>query len=126
MKAYRYLIYKLYSWALKKKNDTPVFNVIITITVMHYFQLLTIYCILFRAFHIFNIFSKNNGLYVGLFMVLFIIFNYFILYNKKRWANYLCEFENEDERASFKGKIYVLSYLIGSILLFFFSVPLIF
>ena|ERR1700744_950975 len=126
MKHYRYIIYKLYSWSLKKKNDTPVFNVIITLTAVHYFQLLTIYCFCFKLFHIFNIFSKNNGLYVGLFMLLFLILNYFLLYNKERWESYISEFENESSKESFKGKIYVLSYLIGSILLFFISLPLIF
>ena len=123
---YRYLIYKLYSWALKKKNDTPVFNVIITLTIVHFVQLLTIYCIVFKLFHIFNIFSKNNSIYVAVFMLLFIMLNYFVLYNKQRWNNYMKEFEGERERDRLKGKIYVLVYLIGSIAIFFIVLPITF
>ena len=44
-KFYRYLIYKLYSWGLKKKGDTPIANVIITLTFVHLVQLFTLYLI---------------------------------------------------------------------------------
>lgn len=126
MKCYRYLIYKLYSWALKKKNDTPIFNVIITLTAVHYFQLLLLYCILLKAYDMYNVFSVDNSLLVGIFSILFLLLNYLVFYNKERWLAYMKEFENENKRESKKGTFYVLCYLIGSIVLFFISLPILF
>lgn len=126
MKSYRYIIYKLYTWAMRRSNDTPVFNVVVTLTAVHYFQLLILYCILLRFFNVYNIFTKDNSLFVGLFSIAFIILNYFIFYNKKRWDNYIKEFAAETKEDSRRKGIYVLCYIIGSILLFFISLPLLF
>jgi hypothetical protein len=52
--------------------------------------------------------------------------HYFLIYNKKRWETYLEEFKDEDAAKSKKGHILVLLYLIGSIVLFFVLLPLLF
>lgn len=119
MKFYRYVIYKLYSWALEKKNDTPVANVVLTLTFVHYTQLFSIYIILLKIFPEISIFNKLNKIYIGLGLIIFAVGNYFMLYNKRRWASYLEEFKDEDASIKIKGNILVLIYLIGSILLLF-------
>jgi hypothetical protein len=126
MKFYRYLIYKLYSWGLKKKSDTPVANVIITLTFVHFVQLFTIYLILLKFFPQINIFKTVNGIYIGIILVVLGIIHYFLIYNKKRWELYLEEFNNEDITNSKRGNKLVLFYLIGSIALFFLLLPLLF
>lgn len=126
MKFYKYLIYKLYSWALRRENDTPVFNVIITLTFVHFVQLFTIYMVLLKYMPEISIFNVEKKIYLYIFGVAFIVLNYFILYNKKRWETYLQEFKNESEKESRKGKIIVLGYLIGSILLFFITAIILF
>lgn len=126
MKFYRYLIYKLYSWGLKKKNDTPVTNVILTLTFVHYVQLLTIYTVLLKIFPTINYFDKVDRIYIGIAFIVFYIIHYLLIYNKKRWELYLEEFGNEDNKKRKKGSILVLSYLIGSIVLFFLLLPILF
>jgi hypothetical protein len=126
MKCYRYLIYKLYSWGLIKGNDTPVFNVIITLTFINFVHLFTLYLIVLKFVPRISIFNLESKVYLYLFGLLFILLNYFLLYNKKRWEAYMKEFENEEERESKKGTFYVLCYLIGSIVLFFISLPILF
>ena len=123
MKFYRYVIYKLYSWGLKKKDDTPVSNVILTLSFVHYVQLFTLYLIFLRFFPQIDIFQKVSEKFVVLGLVIFGVVQHFLLYNKKRWANYLDEFTDEDDYKRKKGNILVISYLIGSILLFFVLLP---
>ena len=126
MKFYRYLIYKMYNWGLKKKSDTPVANVVITLTFVHFVQLFTIYLILLKFFPQINIFNNVDGLYVGIFLIITGIIHYFLIYNKKRWELYMEEFNNENIIESRRGNKLVLFYLIGSIVLFFLLLPLLF
>lgn len=126
MKFYGYIIYKLYAWGLKRNNDTPIFNVIVSLAAVHYFQLLTLYCIVLKFFDIVDIFSSNYSLYIGILSIPFLVLNYFLLYDKKRWALYVEKYQNESTEERRKGTIKVLSYLIGSILLFFVTAILLF
>lgn len=126
MKLYRYVIYKLYSWGLKKDNDTPATNVIVTLTFVHLIQILTLYSIFLRFFPQIDIFQNVSDKVVILGLVIFGVVQHFLLYNKKKWAKYLEEFENEDDSKRKKGNILVISYLTGSILLFFVLLPVLF
>lgn len=123
---YRYLIYKLYSWGLKKPGDTPITNVIITLTFVHLVQLFTLYLIALRFFPSINIFANVDKLYIGIFFIAFCVLNYFLIYNKNRWASYMEEFKNESLKESKQGKLFVLAYLIGSIVIFFILLPVLF
>ena len=125
-KFYRYLIYKMYSWRISKKDDTPISTIIIILTFIHFTQILILYSITGKLFPQFAIFDKLNKIYIGLFFILFLIVNYFTYYNKSRWQNYLEEFKNETTSASNRGWWLVRIYLIGSILLFFILMPLLF
>ncbi len=103
MRFYRYLIYKLYSWGLNKKSDTPVANVVITLTFVHFVQLFTIYLVLLKFFPRINIFNNVGSVYVGIFLIIIGVMHYFLIYNKKRWETYLVEFKGEDAAKSKKG-----------------------
>jgi hypothetical protein len=126
MKPYRYLIYKLFSWGLKRKGDTPVANVILTLTVVHAMQLLTLYSISRSVWDYPNYLESINKLYVAIIFFLFAGLHYLLLYNKKRWAGYIEEFKNESSQQRKKGTVLVLLYLVGSILLFFALMPILF
>ena len=123
---YRYLIYKLYSWRIDKKDDTPIATVIFLITITHIFQLLILYSIIGKVLPKAAIFDNLPKLYVGIFFVIFTIINYFALYNKERWQQYIEEFKNENEAERKRGRLLVTAYLIGSILLFFILMPILF
>lgn len=117
-KFYRYLIYKLYSWGLKRANDTPVANVIITLSVVHLIQLLTVYSILARFMRFPKLEMMSKWLLV-IMVLAFMGLNGWIFYNRKRWNSYLKEFEKESKRQKTKGTALVLTYLIGNVLLFY-------
>ncbi|GIV28674.1 MAG: hypothetical protein KatS3mg027_2488 [Bacteroidia bacterium] len=125
-KIYRYIIYKLYTWSNKRKTDTPVTNVILTLSFVHSIQLLTLNAIVSRFFpnlDVFNYFDdytdKEKEKFVGLFFILFSALHYFVLYKKEYWDQYIEEFSHESDSERKKGTIWVISYLIGSIVLYF-------
>ena len=123
---YKYIIYKVYSWTLHKKGDTPIANTIFTLGVVHVFQLFTLLIFIDRIITplkwLYGI--KKPYLYIG-FILYFFIF-YLIAYNKKKWNSYVEEFQNENERERKKGNFYVIAFLVGSIILFFLSLPILF
>jgi hypothetical protein len=115
-KFYRYLIYRLYHF----RNDTPIFNTIATLTIVHWFQLLNIFYVVdeFTSYKIWNsIFSPSK--FNPIIVILFGILNFILLYNKKKWKSYDEEFKNESPKERKRGLIIVLSYLIGTIILSF-------
>ena len=113
-KFYRYLIYRLYHF----RDDSPVVNVIVTLSSVHLMQLYTIKLLLWFLFSV-NINWNIEGNQFLVFMFLFMGVNYLLLYNKKKWETYDEEFKNETPEHKKKGLILVLSYLIGSIVIFF-------
>jgi len=126
IKGYRYIIYKLYSWRIRKKDDTPIATVIIMLSFVHYVQLFILYLIALKFFPNINIFSSVNKTYVATFLILFGIIHYFLIYNKEHWQQYIEEFSNESKEESKRGRILVIAYLVGSILLFFILMPILF
>jgi hypothetical protein len=125
-KFYRYLIYKLFSWRIDKKDDTPIATVIFLITITHIFQLLILYSIIGKIFPKAAIFDSLPKIYVGIFFVIFTIVNYFVLYNKTRWQEYIEEFKSETAVEKKWGSILVTTYLLGSVFLFFILMPVLF
>lgn len=125
-KFYRYLIYKVYSWRIKKKDDTPIATVIFLLTITHSFQLLILYSLSRSLLQYPNYLHGLNKLYAILFFFVFAGLHYFLLYNKERWEGYLQEFGSESAIASKRGSFWVIAYLIGSVLLFFALMPVLF
>lgn len=126
MKAYKYLIYKIYSWTANKRGDTPIANTILTLGVVHLFHLgivlLFIDKIIFPLKWMYNL----NKIYLFIGALVYFILLYFLLYNKERWETYVKEFGNESEKEKKRGNVLVFIFLIGSILLFFISLPVLF
>jgi hypothetical protein len=124
--SYKYLIYKVYSWGLKRKGDTPITNTILTLAFTHFVQIYLILLYVDRFMAPIKWVGKldKKAIYIGgpIFLVAF----YFLIYNKNRWESYIQEFQNEDAEQRKRGNILVLSYLVGSILLFFISLPILF
>lgn len=126
---YKYLIYKIYSWTANKKNDTPIANTVLTLAAVHFFQLLTLLLFIDRIIVPLEWLSKMyriNKTYLLVLALIYLIVFYFLIYNKNRWDGYIEEFKNESNDQRRKGNIMVISYLIGSILLFFISLPILF
>jgi uncharacterized membrane protein len=116
---YKYIIYKIYSW----KNDTPIGNTILTLAATHFFQVASLLVMIDKFIAplpwILNI--KKSYLFFG--AVIYFVCFYFLIYNKKRWTAYIEEYKGESVEQRRKGNIRVISYLIGSILLYFITIP---
>ena len=119
------MIYRLYSWRLKEKDDTPSTTVELLMCIPHYMQILTIYLYLTYFFPT----LKNNSLnkWQVMFIALGFQFLYHLLiYNKKRWTSYINDFENETSEQRRRRTMFIYLYILGSILLFFISLFILF
>jgi amino acid transporter len=124
--SYKYLIYKIYSWTANKKGDTPVGNTILTLGVVHFFQLAIVLLFIDRIITPLKwIYDINKSYLFGGAMIYFIVL-YLLLYNKSKWNSYVQEFSGESEIERKRGNLWVLIFLVGSILLFFISLPILF
>jgi RsiW-degrading membrane proteinase PrsW (M82 family) len=120
---YRYIIYKIYSWSVSKSGETPVANTILTLATVHFFQFAILLLFIDQVITPIRWIYDINKIYLFIGALVYFVLFYFLVYNKKRWASYIDEFKNENERDRKKGNILVISFLIGSILLFFISLP---
>ena len=126
LKFYPYIIYKVYTWGKRGMNGTPVLNVLITLTFIHYMQLLAIQTILARIFPSLRFIGRPPKLYVAIGLIAFFVLHYFVFYNKKRWASYVEKYQNETGKKKRLGSFLVLLYLIGSIVLLFLLLPMLY
>ena len=94
--------------------------------IVHMFQLLILYGICFRLFNLPNYLNNLNAWMIIAFFVMSCALYYFLFFNRDKWERYAQRVEREDERKRKRGKFLVLLYLIGSILLFFISLPFVF
>lgn len=121
---YKYIIYKIYSWTSGKKGDTPIANTILTLAVVHYLQMLTIFFFINKIVVPLTWLRNVPKTLFIIGMPLYSLLLYLILYNKKRWEGYVEEYSSETEEERKRGNRIVRAFLIGSILLFFISLPL--
>jgi len=123
---YKYIIYKIYSWTANKKNDTPIGNTILTLGLIHLFQLATVLLFIDKIIIPLEWIYNINKVYLFIGALIYFILFYFLLYNKERWNSYIEEFSNESESERKRGNFLVIAFLVGSILLFFISLPVLF
>jgi hypothetical protein len=71
-------------------------------------------------------FNHINKAYAFIGLIAYFMSFYFLVYNKKRWESYIEEFGNESEHQRNRGNRSVISYLIGSVSLFFICLPILF
>jgi hypothetical protein len=71
-------------------------------------------------------FNHINKAYAFIGLIAYFMSFYFLVYNKKRWESYIEEFGNESEHQRNRGNRPVISYLIGSVSLFFICLPILF
>ena len=123
---YSYIIYKIYSWSVNKKGETPIFNTILTLSAVHFFQLLVIFTIIDGMITPLKWTHNISKLYLCIFSILFYALNYLLLYNKNRWSSYVERYKNESYLDWRKGNFFVLAYLIGSVIIFFILLPIVY
>lgn len=102
IRLYKYLIYRVYSWRLQQNDDNPAWSVIFLLSVVHFFQLLTIFFLVTKYIYPNNFRFSTNRLFNLLFTIIFTCLNYFLFYNKKRWEKYIEEYDFESEKEKTK------------------------
>ena len=125
MRFYKYLIYRLYTWRLQKKDDTPEATVIFLMSFVHLTQLGILYMLALKFVPALNNLYLNK-LSKYLIVIGFGFLYYLLVYNKKRWLSYIEEFEKETSDQRRKGTILVRLFTFGSVILFFICLPLLF
>lgn len=123
---YSYIIYKIYSWTANKKGDTPIGNTVLTLGVVHLFHLLIILLFIDRVITPLPWLLDPNSAFVFIGAITWFVLFYFIIYNKKKWNSYIEQYGKETERQRKWGNFFVIVYLVGSMLLFFISIPVLF
>lgn len=113
----RYFYYRIYQQLKKvKSNDTPAFNALLLLVVLQCLNVFTAISVIrfFVNFEISKRFVLTSSL-VFYFILLAIEFK--TLFGKQ---NEICKrYENESKEERHKGTIYLLSYIILSVVLFF-------
>ena len=124
MKCYRYILFKLYSWALIKRrgSNTPIGNVVFTMVTVHLIQFFAMYNILLINVDAPMIYLPKYLIFIILMFLVSCILYYYILCTREKLQRYLIEFHNETKESSRLGTIWVLFYLIGSFFMFAISV----
>ena len=113
------MIYRLYTWRLKKEDDTPKTTVELLMCLPHYLQILSLYAFisyLFPKIDSLIQLTKFQLLFIALgFQLLF----HLLMYKKKRWLGYIEQFKNETTEQKRKGTILIQIYHVLSVVLFF-------
>jgi amino acid transporter len=123
---YSYIIYKIYSWTANKKGDTPIANTILTLGVVHILQLGIILLFIDQVITPLKWLYDINKTFLFIGAIIYFILFYFLLYNKERWNLYVEKYGKESESQRKRGNFLVIAFLVGSILLFFISFPVLF
>lgn len=117
----RYLYYKLWQdFSKSKTNDTPAFNAVICLSIIHTINILTV-LVYFNSFlDIKHMFSFIEGYSFGSILLCLSVFtlNYFFLY-KKRYA-IAGKYQKENKLMKTAGTIFVYLYIISSFVLIYF------
>ena len=123
---YSYIIYKIYSWTANKSEDTPIANTILTLGLVHLFQLGILLLFIDRIVRPLNWLYHVNSMTIFMGSLVYFALFYFLIYNKERWNSYIQKYGNETESERRRGDFVVIAFLVGSVLLFFISLPVLF
>ncbi|RBL91986.1 hypothetical protein [Chitinophaga flava] len=114
---YRYIIYRLYEKALKKRSSVPVMDTITPLAGLH----MLMFFVLAELFYTFVMHATSPLMEHMSLLIVFVIIDlwvhYKLFYDKNKWNNIMEEFKNESPEERRKGGWCVAGYLIGGSLL---------
>ena len=120
-KFYRYIIYRVYTYRLDENDDMPVSTTIFSMSIVHLLQFFSIYGILTRFYPFLSFLYTAERIFQILFLIAIIYAYYLIVYNEHQWNSYIEEFKDESDKQRKWGSIFVYSFTVGSVFLFFIS-----
>ena len=117
MSYYTYIIYRLYSWRIKSKDQIPEFRVILTMSLLHCLQLLIIYQVLIALVPSLRSRLKINETFILLFFCVFIGIYSLLVYNKRKWQGYLNHYSEESVAKRKSGTVVLILFTMGTLIL---------
>ena len=121
LKFYRYVIYRVYSF-FKKKDDTPIADVVFAMIVIHSFQIITVALFVCLKFGLkWNYIQKGNPIFYLIILAICLLYYLIVFYNGK-WKGWIKEFRKESIEERRRNGIRVWLFCWGSIVLFFISI----
>jgi hypothetical protein len=118
---YRYLIYKLYTWGLKRKNYIPFYNTILILSLIHLIQLFTLVAIVYKILGANNYTFSLDKVTVIAFSLAFFAVNFLLFYKRKQLDLFIREFGDESEEQRKRGNSLIRFYLIATVISFYLS-----
>lgn len=84
----------------------------------HVFQIATLYAICIYCYPAIKNLRLNKVQLIFIFIGIQLLYH-LLIYNKKKWMNYIEEFKNETNEERRKGTNLIIAYTAGTYLLFF-------
>lgn len=121
-KFYKYIYYRIYSWNLKQwgKSDVPEYNAMLGIALLTFINIISILTIIeaMTAYEIFSFLEVSTSI-LFISSLSFIALHYFVFFHKGKYKKIIKEFETETKEHHKKGTVWVLLYIIGSVVILF-------
>lgn len=123
-RVYKYVYYRIYSWNLNQwgKSDLPEYNAMIGLALTILINILSVPTVIeaITGYRMFDFPAISKGsLVIGL--LIYGSLHYFALYHNGKYKKIIKEFESESEAQRKRGTIWVLVYLVGSVVILFSS-----
>jgi hypothetical protein len=125
-KFYRYLIYRIYTWRLNKKDDTPVATLVFLMSAVHTVQMIIVGLVITKLYPSVGSIFMQKKIFILVFYFAFSIVYYLLVYDKKKWESYVEEFSKETPQVRRDRGILVWLFTVGTIILFFILTPILF
>jgi hypothetical protein len=124
MEVYKYLFFKFYFWAYKLhgNKESNEYTAFFTLTFLVYINLMSIVEILILLFNLRFENIELSKLEIGVYSMIPVIPQYFILLYKKKYLRIVKKYYDNDKNRF--GTLYVWLYILGSFFIFFFLVLL--
>lgn len=118
-----YVVYRLHDF-FSKKDTTPIGDTVIVMSVIHFFQVFTLFLYINILLDLKMPFiPKTLSFYLVVFFIY--ILYYFIVFHNGKWKEWAKQFKKETPEDRKKNGIKVWIFCWGSIVLFFISLPII-
>ena len=117
---YKYIFYREYGWQKKMfgKNDLPQYSAMFAMSLLFFIYIFILNTLLYIFFEVHLIKPYTPKCIILLLMLIVVIFHYFLFIHKKRYEDFVREFENEDKKLRYIRGWTVVLYSVGTIILY--------
>ena len=122
---YKYVFYKLYTFAKKLAlDDTPQWTAMISMSILTFSNILTVLSIAGLIFELSYYQPLDTLTKKVLFMLVYLVLHYFIFIHNEKYKSIEKQFSDETKEEKKRGTIYTLFYIILTFGLFFLTMYL--